>query len=49
MRPYPPDVPTLTDDLPGKPYESLDSGELNELMDTLQPLATLLLAAQDFG
>ena len=42
-------VESLTDDLAAKPYESLEPGELDELMDALEPLATLLLAAQDFG
>jgi hypothetical protein len=28
-----------------KPYESLEPGELDELMATLEPLAALLLAA----
>jgi hypothetical protein len=40
-------VEALTDDLAAKPYESLDRGELDELMATLEPLAALLLAAQD--
>ena len=40
-------VESLTDDLAAKPYESLKSGELDELMATLEPLATLLIAAQD--
>jgi hypothetical protein len=40
-------VEALTDDLAAKPYESLDPGELDELMATLEPLAALLLAAQD--
>src|SRR4051795_5812569 len=40
-------VGALTDDLAAKPYESLGPGELEELMATLEPLATLLLAAQD--
>ena len=30
------------------PYESLEPGELDELMATLEPLATRLLAAQDW-
>ena len=42
-------VESLTDNLAARPYESLEPSEVNELMDTLQPLATLLLAAQDFG
>ena len=41
-------VEALTDDLAAKPYESLEPGELDELMATLEPLATLLLAAQDW-
>jgi hypothetical protein len=40
-------VEALTDDLAAKPYESLEPGELDELMSTLEPLATLLVAAQD--
>ena len=42
-------VEALTDDLAAKPYESLEPGELDELMDALEPLATLLLAAQDWS
>jgi len=37
----------LTDDLAAKPYESLTPDELDDLVATLDPLATLLLAAQD--
>ena len=40
-------VESLTDDLAAKPYESLAPGELDELMAALEPLATLLVAAQD--
>jgi Helix-turn-helix family len=40
-------VEALTDDLAAKPYESLAPDELDELMAGLEPLATLLLAAQD--
>jgi hypothetical protein len=40
-------VEALTDDLAAKPYESLEPGELDELVAALEPLATLLLAAQD--
>jgi hypothetical protein len=40
-------VEALTDDLAAKPYENLEPGELDELMSTLEPLAVLLLAAQD--
>jgi len=42
-------VESLTDHLAAKPYESLEPGELDELIDALEPLTTLLLAAQDFG
>ena len=38
---------TLTDDLAAKPCQSLEPDELDELMANLEPLATLLLAAQD--
>jgi hypothetical protein len=41
-------VEALTDDLAAKPYESLEPGELDELRGTLEPLAALLLAAQDW-
>ena len=40
-------VEALTDDLAAKPYESLEPDELDELVATLEPLAALLLAAQD--
>jgi len=40
-------VEALTDDLAAKPYESLEADELAELVATLEPLATLLLAAQN--
>ncbi len=40
-------VESLTDDLAAKPYEILTPAELDELMATLDPLATLLVAAQD--
>jgi hypothetical protein len=40
-------VEALTDDLAAPPYQSLEPDELEELMTTLEPLATLLLAAQD--
>jgi hypothetical protein len=40
-------VEALTDDLAAKPYESLEPGELDELIAILEPLATLLIAAQD--
>jgi hypothetical protein len=41
-------VEALTDDLAAKPYESLQPADLDELMSTLEPLATLLVAAQDW-
>jgi hypothetical protein len=41
-------VEALTDDLAAKPYEILEPGELVELMATLEPLATKLVAAQDW-
>jgi hypothetical protein len=40
-------VEALTDDLAAKPYESLEADELDELVTILEPLATLLLAAQE--
>jgi hypothetical protein len=40
-------VEAVTDQLAAKPYESLTPDELDELMAALEPLATLLLAAQD--
>jgi len=42
-------VESLTDRLAAKPYEILEPGELDELIDALAPLAALLLAAQEFG
>jgi hypothetical protein len=39
-------VESLTDDLAARPYESLEAGELDELMAALEPLAARLLAAQ---
>jgi hypothetical protein len=41
-------VESLTDALAAKPYERLEPGELDELIATLEPLAALLLAAQDW-
>jgi hypothetical protein len=40
-------VEALTDDLAATPYEALTPDELEELMAALEPLAALLLAAQD--
>jgi hypothetical protein len=40
-------VEALTDDLAAKPYECLERHELDELMVSLEPLAALLVAAQD--
>jgi hypothetical protein len=41
-------VEDLTDDLAATPYESLERDELDQLVATLEPLATLLVAAQDW-
>lgn len=41
-------VEDLTDDLAAEPYESLQPGELDELVAALEPLAVELLAAQDW-
>jgi hypothetical protein len=41
-------VEDLTDDLAAKPYECLDPEELDDLVAALEPLATLLLGAQEF-
>jgi hypothetical protein len=41
-------VEGLTDDLAAEPYEFLESDELDELVATLEPLAALLLAEQDW-
>jgi hypothetical protein len=40
-------VEALTDDLAARPYESLEPAELDELIAGLEPLAALLIAAQD--
>jgi hypothetical protein len=40
-------VESLTDDLASPPYECLELGELDELMAALEPLAALLVAAQE--
>jgi hypothetical protein len=40
-------VEALTDDLAAKPYECLRADELDELMAILEPLAALILAADD--
>ena len=40
-------VESHTDDLAAKPYESLERGELDELMAILEPIAALLIAAQN--
>jgi hypothetical protein len=40
-------VEDLTDELAAKPYESLEQGELAELVSELEPLAALLVTAQD--
>ena len=41
-------VEALTDVLAAKPYDALDADELDELMTALEPLAALLVAAQDW-
>ena len=41
-------VEERTDDLAAKPYERLEADELDELTAALEPLATLLVAAQDW-
>src|SRR5215211_5314925 len=41
-------VEALTDSLAARPYEILEPDELDELEASLEPLATLLLAAQDW-
>ena len=40
-------IESLTDDLAARTYEVLEPGELDELVAILEPLSTLLLAAQD--
>ncbi len=42
-------VESLTDRLAAKPYESLQPDELDELIVALDPIATLLLAAQQWS
>jgi hypothetical protein len=41
-------VEAHTDDLAAQPYETLERDELDELITTLEPLAALLVAAQEF-
>ncbi|HVW80262.1 MAG TPA: MarR family transcriptional regulator [Mycobacteriales bacterium] len=41
-------VESLTDDLAVAPYQALSAEELDELMRALEPIAALLVAAQDF-
>jgi hypothetical protein len=41
-------VEALTDALAARPYEILESEELDELMTALDPLAELLIAEQDY-
>ena len=41
-------VEALTDNLAARPYECLEPHELDELVTTLEPLAVLLLADQDW-
>jgi hypothetical protein len=42
-------VESLTDQLAAKPYEGLEADEREELMNALEPLASLLVAAQDWS
>ena len=42
-------VESLTDHLAVRPYGNLEPGELDALTDALEPLATVLLAAQDWS
>jgi hypothetical protein len=42
-------VESLTDELAARPYKILERDELDELIAGLEPLAGLLLAAQDSG
>ena len=42
-------VESLTDHLAARPYESLEPEEVDELIDALEPLAPLLVAAQRWG
>ena len=42
-------VESLTDRLAARPYESLTAGELDELIDALEPIAAVLLAAQNWS
>ena len=42
-------VEALTDDLAVAPYEILEPAEVDELIAALEPLAEVLIAAQDWG
>jgi hypothetical protein len=42
-------VEALTDQMAAKPYEILSPADLDELIASLEPLATVLVAAQDWG
>jgi helix-turn-helix protein len=42
-------IEALTDDLAAAPYECLEPAETDELIAALEPLAELLVAAQDLG
>jgi hypothetical protein len=42
-------VEALTDELAVAPYDALEPGQLDELIDALEPLAQKLTAAQDRG
>jgi hypothetical protein len=42
-------IEALTDYLAAAPYECLEPGEVEELIAALEPLAEVLIAAQDWG
>ena len=42
-------IEALTDDLAVAPYECLEPAEVEELIATVEPLAEVLVAAQDWG
>jgi hypothetical protein len=42
-------IEALTDDLAAAPYKCLDAAEIEELIAALEPMAEVLIAAQDFG
>ena len=42
-------IEALTDDLAVAPYECLEPAEVEELIAALEPIAEVLIAAQDWG